>query len=350
MISFENDYSEGACPEILRRLQETNLEQTSGYGTDPYCKSAGEKIRSACGRPDAQVYFLSGGTQTNQIVIDSLLTQYEGVVACESGHVATHEAGAIEYSGHKVLTLPEHDGRIDAQELRRFLEDFHADGNHEHMVFPGMVYLSHPTEMGTLYTREELRAISRVTREFGIPLYLDGARLGYGLVSPGTDVDLPEIAQCCDVFYIGGTKVGALFGEAVVFTGSSLPSHFITRMKMHGGLLAKGRILGLQFDTLFTDGLYERISRHAIGQAMRLREGLLRRKCRLLVDSPTNQQFLVLSNPALEQLQKKVRMSFWSKVDESHTAVRLATSWATLPENVDAFFAALDEVLDSMPG
>ena len=255
MFSFENDYVEGAHEAILKRLWETNYEKLSGYGSDPYCQSAREKIKAACQCPDAEVYFLVGGTQTNATVIDSLLQPYEGVVAAVSGHVSTHESGAIEYTGHKVLTLPEHQGKIDAGELEKLLSAFWSDANHEHMVFPGMVYISHPTEFGTLYSQAELRAISSVCRQYDIPLYMDGARLGYGLMSRETDVTLPMVAEYCDAFYIGGTKVGALCGEAVVFSRWKAPKYFLTRMKQHGALLAKGRVLGIQFDTLFTDDL-----------------------------------------------------------------------------------------------
>ena len=263
MLSFVNDYSEGAHEKILERLMETNRESLSGYGTDKYCDSAKEKIRAACSCPEADVYFLVGGTQTNQTVIDALLNQYEGVIAAETGHVSVHEAGAIEYTGHKVLTISPKEGKISAFDIRRYLETFYNDANHEHMVFPGMVYISHPTEYGTLYSKQELEEISALCGEYEIPLYLDGARLGYGLVSEGTDVTLADIAKYCDAFYIGGTKVGALCGEAVVFPRKT-PAHFMTIVKQHGALLAKGRLTGIQFDTLFTDGLYLEISKNAI--------------------------------------------------------------------------------------
>ena len=346
MLSLENDYSEGCCPEILARLTETNLVQTTGYGLDPYCASAQEKIRAACRCPDAAVRFLAGGTQTNMVVIDAMLAPYEGVVAAATGHIASHEAGAIEASGHKVLTLPQHDGKLSAEELSAFLDENAADGNREHMVFPGMVYVSHPTEFGTLYTRAELTAISSAARAHGLPLYLDGARLGYALAAPGTDVDLPFLCEVCDVFYIGGTKVGALFGEAAVFPRGKLPSHFTTRIKQHGALLAKGRVLGVMFDTLFTGGLYERLGENAIRTAMRLRDGLIARGERFLLESPTNQQFLILENSRLRALEKQVAVSFWSRVDGDHTCVRLATSWATRDSQIDDFF----RVLDAIPG
>jgi Threonine aldolase len=335
MLSFESDYIEGAHEKILRRLMETNLEKLSGYGSDPYCESAREKIRARSECPEADVYFTVGGTQTNATVIDAMLTGYEGVVAAQTGHVSIHEAGAIEHSGHKVLELPQRDGKLEASVLRSWLETFFADGNHEHMVFPGMVYLSHPTEYGTLYSNAELTELSSVCREFELPLFLDGARLGYGLMSLHTDVTLPDIARLCDVFYIGGTKVGALCGEAVVFTRKNAPRHFLTTVKQHGALLAKGRLLGVQFDTLFTDDLYFEISRHAIEMAELMKEGFRQCGCRFYLDSPTNQQFLILENSELERLSREVRFSFWEKLDEDHTVVRFATSWATQRSDVE---------------
>ena len=253
MLSFNSDYLEGAHPKILERLVQTNMLKTPGYGTDDICESAREKIRAACEAPDAEIHFLSGGTQTNAIVIAALLKSYEGVISAKSGHINVHETGAIEHTGHKVLELPSHDGKISAYELSDSLKTFYEDENHSHMVFPGMVYISHPTEYGTLYTREELTAISEVCHKYKIPLYLDGARLGYGLMSSSTDVTLPLLAKLCDTFYIGGTKVGALCGEAVVFPRHNAPAHFMTIVKQHGALLAKGRLLGIQFDTLFRD-------------------------------------------------------------------------------------------------
>lgn len=343
MLSFESDYTEGAHEKILRRFLETNLEQLPGYGTDHYCDSAKAKIREACQCPEADIFFLIGGTQTNAVVVDAMLQSYEGVVAVQTGHVNGHEAGAIEYTGHKVLTLPQHQGKMDARELEGLLEAFWQDENHEHMVFPGMVYLSHPTEYGTLYSREELEDLSAVCRRYQIPLYLDGARLGYGLMSRHTDVTLPLIAQCCDIFYIGGTKVGALCGEALVFTKQNMPPYFQTIVKQHGALLAKGRLVGLQFDTLFTDGLYFQISAQAIEMAELLKEGLLQKGYRLYLDSPTNQQFVVLEQAQLEQLQQVVRCGFWEKLDDRHTVVRLATSWATTRDMVEQLLALLPD-------
>ena len=341
MLSFENDYSEGAHEKILQRLIETNLEQLPGYGTDIYCARAAEKIKAACQCPEADVYFLAGGTQTNAIVIDSMLAPYEGVIAAVSGHINAHEAGAVEYTGHKVLPLSQRQGKLDPKELAKFLENFWADPNHEHMVFPGMVYLSWPTEYGTLYSRKELTEISEICRRFGIPLYLDGARLGYGLASPKADLALPELAALCDAFYIGGTKVGALCGEAVVFTGQSTPPHFLTRIKQHGALPAKGRLLGIQFDTLFTDGLYFQISRHAIEMAGLLKAGLQKLGYSFYLNSPTNQQFVILYNQTLEALKGRVAVSFWEPLDETRTVVRFATSWATRKEDIETLMEIL---------
>ncbi len=341
MVSFESDYINGAHPEIIKRLTETNLEPLSGYGMDPYCESAKEKIRLAVGLEDADVEFLVGGTQTNAVIISTMLTGYEGVIAATTGHVSLHEAGAIEYTGHKVLELPQVNGKLVPEELRRFLKRFWSDGNHDHMTFPGMVYLSHPTEYGTLYTKQELTEISDICHEYQIPLFLDGARLGYGLMSRDIDLTLRDIAGLCDVFYIGGTKVGALCGEAVVFTKDNKPKQFVTCIKQRGALLAKGRLLGIQFDTLFTDDLYFRISRHAIDMAEKLKEIIRSHGLSLLLDSPTNQQFVILENEQLKKLQQKVAFSFWESYDDTHTVVRLATSWSTTEEDL----RALDEAL-----
>ena len=340
MLSFASDYTEGACEEILQKLAETNRESLPGYGMDRYCQSAARKIQEATGCPEAEVYFLVGGTQTNAAVISSMLAPYEGVVAAQTGHVSIHEAGAIEYTGHKVLQLPEKDGKIDPADLQEYLQNFEADANHDHMVFPGMVYISHPTEYGTLYTKKELEEISEVCHKYDLPLFLDGARLGYGLVSPETDVTLEDIARYTDVFYIGGTKVGALCGEAVVFTKKA-PKHFMTMVKQQGALLAKGRLLGIQFDTLFTDDLYTKISKNAIETAMKLKKALQEKGYQLYLDSPTNQQFVVLENKKKEELGKKVQFDFWEKYDEDHTVIRFATSWGTKMEDIDALIELL---------
>ena len=336
MLSFVNDYSEGAHEQVLRRLAETNREQHPGYGTDPYCARAKEKIRRACGCPEGDIFFLVGGTQTNQAVISALLAPWEGVIAPATGHICTHEAGAIEATGHKVLELPQREGKLSAAELRTYLEGFYGDENHEHMVFPGMVYISHPTEYGTLYTRSELENISAICEAYDIPLYLDGARLGYGLMSDNTDVTLGVISSCCDVFYIGGTKVGALCGEAVVFTKDNTPKHFLTHIKQHGALLAKGRLLGIQFDTLFTDSLYEKVGAPAIQAADQIRKTLKEQNFSLCFGSPTNQVFCIVDDALMTRLEKQVEFGFWEKYDDTHTVIRFATSWATTKEDVDA--------------
>lgn len=335
MISFESDYIMGAHPEILRRLTETNFEPLTGYGVDKYCSSAKEKIRAACNCPEADVWLLTGGTQSNAVVIGTVLDRCEGVIAAETGHVGFHEAGAIEYTGHKVFLLPHHVGKLDAAEVRAYIEGFYNDGNHEHMVPPGMVYISHPTEYGTLYTKEEMTALSEVCRDYRIPLFLDGARLGYGLMSNETDVTLPDIAALCDVFYIGGTKVGALCGEAVVFTKNNTPRRFLTQVKQQGALIAKGRLLGVQFDTLFTDDLYFKISKNAIDMAELLKKALADAGYTFFMDSPTNQQFVLIEDEKLEKLRENVRVGFWEKHDSTHTVVRFATSWATTPADIE---------------
>lgn len=389
MLSFESDYIEGAHPVILQRLLKTNMEQVSGYGNDPYCECAKEKIRQACKCPQADIHFLVGGTQTNAIVISSMLRSYEGVIAADTGHVATHEAGAIELTGHKVLELPqganvdtllelpqnakedtllelpqnavmdraqgmtqnkmagtgvclsEQAGKINASVLETYLREFYKDENHEHMVFPGMVYISHPTEYGTLYSAKELKHISEVCRAYHLPLYMDGARLGYALMSKETDVTLPMIAEYCDVFYIGGTKVGALCGEAVVFTKNNTPPHFMTMIKQRGGLLAKGRLLGIQFDSLFSDDLYLKCGKHAIQMAEEMKQIFKEKGYHFYLETPTNQQFIILENQQMETLKQKVNFSFWMRLDEKHSVVRFATSWATKTENLEQLREAL---------
>lgn len=341
MLYFTSDYMEGAHEKVLRKLSESNMEPLPGYGTDVYCERAKEKIKALCRCDSADVFFLVGGTQTNAVVINTFLKSYEGVVCADNGHIYTHEAGAVEFTGHKVLNLPGECGKLKADTLRKYLETFFADENHEHAVFPGMVYISHPTEYGTLYSKAELEQLSSVCQKYEIPLYLDGARLGYGLMSKNTDVTLPDIARLCDAFYIGGTKVGALCGEAVVFTKNNTPKHFMTIVKQHGALLAKGRLLGVQFDTLFTDNLYFDISRHAIDMAELLKQGLSQKEYCFYMDSPTNQQFIIMENTQMEALKKDVAFSFWEKYDETHTVVRFATSWATKEEDVRALLDLL---------
>lgn len=336
MISFESDYIAGAHPKILERFIETNFEPLSGYGMDSYCESAREKIRMACDCPKAEVEFLVGGTQTNSIVISTMLRDYEGVIAAKTAHINTHEAGAIEFAGHKVLEVAQKEGKIQTEELRKYIANFYDDENHEHMVFPGMVYISHPTEYGTLYTKKELKEIAEVCHFYHIPLFLDGARLGYGLMSRQTDVTLYDIAKLCDVFYIGGTKVGALCGEAVVFTKNNKPKYFMNLVKKRGALLAKGRLLGIQFDTLFTNDLYFEISKHAIDMAEQLKDVFQSKNIKFYLDSPTNQQFVILENEKIEKLKKQVAFSFWEKYDDDKTVVRFATSWSTTLEDIQA--------------
>ena len=336
MLSFECDYNIGAHPRILEALVKTNMEPCPGYGADEYTARAKEKIRAVCGRDDADVRFLIGGTQTNRIVIDSMLQKYEGVISATTGHINIHEAGAIEASGHKVIAVPSYDGKLLAQDIEKLISAFYDDGAQEHMVYPGMVYISHPTEYGTLYSLGELKSISEVCRRYSIPLFLDGARLGYGLMSCESDVTLKDIADLCDVFYIGGTKVGALCGEAVVFTRNNAPKHFFTTVKQNGALLAKGRLLGVQFDTLFTDGLYFEISKNAIERAQELKDLFLKKGYQFFKNSPTNQQFIVLSDEKIKELSTHVRFEIWERVDEKHQAVRFATSWATTKEDIEA--------------
>lgn len=344
MISFENDYAEGCHPKLLEALARTNLEQLPGYGEDRYTRSAAEKILEAAKAPDGEVFLINGGTMANQLVIDTMLHPTEGAIAAVTGHINVHEAGAVEFTGHKVIPLPGHEGKLDAEEVRRYLEGFYADGSHTHMVFPGLVYISHPTELGTLYTKRELEALHEMCQSFDIPLFLDGARLGYGLMAPGTDIALPDVAALTDVFYIGGTKVGALSGEAVVFPHGNTPRRFVTSIKQHGDMAAKGRLLGVQFDTLFTGGLYFKAAAHGMAMAEKLKEVFRSRGYRFLVDSPTNQQFVILANGKLEELAKQVRFSVWERYDEGHTVARFATSWATPQENIDMLASILDSL------
>lgn len=341
VLRFECDYLEGAHPKILEKLLTTNSEQTSGYGVDPYCESAKDKIRKACECQQADIFFMVGGTQANATVIAGLLSTYEGVIAVNTGHINVHEAGAIEANGHKVLPLPHHDGKMAASDLRNYLKSFSEDESNGHMVAPGMVYISHPTEYGTLYTASELSELHEICQGYGIPLFLDGARLGYGLAAQDTDVTLPILTKYCDVFTIGGTKVGALFGEAVVVPQPGRIPHFFTVMKQHGAVLAKGRLLGLQFDTLFTDGLYFAISRHADEMAGKMESGFRNKGYTMYIETPTNQKFVLLDNTKMQELKKKAGFSFWEKADDTHAVVRFATSWATREEDIDALLALL---------
>lgn len=335
MIAFTCDYNEGCHEKILEKLKETNYEQLPGYGNDVHTKKAKELICKEIGISDAQITFLAGGTQTNQVVIDAMCESYEGVVTSETGHVNCHEAGAIEFTGHKCLVIPSHDGKMDPKELEAYLAGFYADGNHEHMVFPGLVYVTYPTELGTLYTKKELEEIRDVAHKYDIPLYLDGARLAYGLASPACDLTIKDIAEITDVFYIGGTKCGALIGEAVVFTKQNEPKHFLTIVKEHGALLAKGRITALQFETLFTDGLYFEIGKHGMDMAEQVKEILKEKNYPFYLNSPTNQQFVIVENTKMEELKTKVGFDFWENYDADHTVIRFCTSWATKQESVD---------------
>lgn len=334
MIRFECDYLEGAHPKIIERLIQTNLEQTPGYSEDIYCDKAREKIRAVCEAYDADVHFLVGGTQTNTIVIDSILRSYQGVLCAETGHINCHETGAIESTGHKVLPLTSLDGKITEEQVRKALENHYNDESHEHIVQPGMVYISNPTENGTLYTKSELEKLSKVCRENNLPLFLDGARLGYGLSAKINDLFLPDISKLCDVFYIGGTKVGALFGEAVVITNPNLKKDFRYYIKQRGGMLAKGRLLGIQFLTLFEDDLYFNIAKHANDLALKIKSAFLKKGYELLYDSYTNQQYPIIPNDKLEVLRKKYSFSTWENVGNEMTAVRFCTSWATKEENI----------------
>lgn len=340
MISFESDYDNGCHELILKRLAETNDERATGYGLDDYCKMAKEKVRAACGTPEADVFFLMGGTQTNATVIDAMLSSYQGVLAVETGHINVHESGAIEFGGHKVLRLPSHDGRMDASQLEKWLKDFYDDPTYDHMVFPGLVYITFATELGTIYSRAQLESISAVCKNYNLPLFIDGARLGYGLMAEGCDISLPQLAELCDVFYIGGTKCGAYCGEAVVFPKGNAPAHFFTIVKQHGALLAKGRLLGVQFDTLMSDDLYFKLARHAVVQAMRLRDAFVAKGYKMYSNSPTNQQFVLLSKDTIARLSKDFVFEQWYPVGDDMNC-RFVTSWATRVQDVDALIASL---------
>lgn len=332
MKHFDCDYMAGAHPEVLDAIVKNNLVQTSGYGADDFCKRAKHLIREACGTPNAAVHFLVGGTQTNATVLDSLLKRTEGVIATDTAHINVHEAGAIELTGHKVITLPSHDGKLCACEVEEYLKNFYADDTYTHMVAPGAVYISFPTELGTIYSLDELTALSEVCHKYHIPLYMDGARLGYGLAA-STDVTLRDIARLADVFYIGGTKMGLLFGEAVVCTNPDLLPQFFTLMKAHGSVLAKGRLLGMQFEALFTNDLYMRIGRHGVKLAQQLRSNLEQKGYHTFIDSPTNQQFFILPNTFIDQLAQKASFEYWGPRGETESKVRFVTSWET--EDVD---------------
>ncbi|MFD1885154.1 threonine aldolase family protein [Paenibacillus wenxiniae] len=335
MIRFESDYTEGAHERIIQKMVATNMEQTSGYGVDEYCARARQHIQTACGNEAVDVHFLVGGTQTNLTVISGILRPHQGVIAAITGHIAVHETGAIESTGHKILTLPSDDGKITAAQVQQLYDEHWNDVTHEHMTQPGMVYISQPTENGTIYSHAELEALYDVCQQHDLPLYIDGARMGYALASPENDLTLERIAQLCDVFYIGGTKVGALMGEAVVIVKDTLKKDFRYLMKQRGGMLAKGRILGIQFETLFEDGLYMEVAHHAVQQALRIRDAFAAQGFTFRYDSSTNQQFPIVSNEVLEKLRTKYSFSFWEKVDAQHNVIRFCTSWATQMEQVD---------------
>lgn len=335
MIHLESDYNNGAHEAVLRHIIETNGERTQSYGDDLFSEHACQLIREVCEAPDAQIWFLAGGTQTNATIIDCVLQPFEGVLCPETAHINVHEAGAVEATGHKVIALPAHEGKLDAGELRAWLAAFFADDTAEHMVRPGLVYITFPTELGTLYTAAELKALHDVCREYGLLLYVDGARLAYGLAA-GSDVTFPLLARLTDIFYIGGTKCGALCGEAVVFPRGNAPSHMLSRIKRHGALLAKSRVVGVQFEALFADGLYMDIGRHAVDLAMRLRQFFVGSLgYRPYIDSPTNQQFFVIPNNDLERLRPSVGFEVWCPVDDTHSACRFVTSWATTAQEIE---------------
>lgn len=342
MIRFESDYLEGALPEVMQALCDTNYAQTPGYGEDEYCREAADMIRAKCSAPDADVHFLVGGTQANMIVITAALRPHQAAIAAETGHIAVHETGSIEAAGHKVITLKSGDGKITAAQVRSCVEAHWNDSTHEHMAQPALVYISQPTENGTVYSLAELEALSAVCREKGLLFYVDGARLGTALVS--SDMALPDLARLTDAFYIGGTKLGALFGEAVVITNSAIARDFRYIVKQRGGMFAKGRLLGVQFGALMHDGLYERTAKREVDLAMKLRAAFEAKGWPLCYDSPTNQQFPIVPDAVLEKLAEKYTFSHWGKVDGSHTAVRFCTSWATREEDVDALIADIESL------
>ena len=335
MISFECDYNNGAHPLVLENLVKYNNAKPTPYGFDEFSERAKGRIREAIGMPDAQIFFLTGGTQTNATTIDSMLYQYEGVICVSSGHINVHEAGAVEFTEHKIITLPEEQGKMSAKTLDQYLDDFMHDGNNAHAVYPGLVYITFPTELGTLYSAQELTDIYDVCQRYHIPLYIDGARLGYGLMAEECDVTLPFLARHCDVFYIGGTKIGALCGEAVVFTNREAHKHFFSIQKQHGAVIAKGALIGLQFDALFTDNLYFMLSEHAIKMAMQMKRIFQEKGYEFFVDSPTNQQFIVLSDAEVERLSQHFIFTHFGQAGNHHTICRFVTSWATTQEEID---------------
>lgn len=346
-MNFASDYTKGAHPNIINRLNETNMLATVGYGADEICESARNRIRKACGVENAEVEFLVGGTQTNAVMIDALLQSYQGVIAAETGHIEVHEAGAIEASGHKVITLPQHLGKLLPEEVEKYLEDFFSDANYEHMVIPGAVYISQPTEYGTLYSEAELQSLRNICDKYDLALYVDGARLAYALAADENDVSLQALARLTDAFYIGGTKCGAMFGEAVVVPNPAKLKHLFTTIKQHGALLAKGRLLGIQFDELFKDDLYMKIGEPAVVAANKIRQALDEIGYRQYFTAPTNQIFIIMENSLLDKLAREVEYGFWEKYDESHTVIRLATDWGNTKDEVDALIAVLKAVHNS---
>ena len=350
MISFECDYNNGAHEKVLENLIKNNGAKQTPYGFDTFCERAKNRIREACGMPDAQIFFLTGGTQTNATTIDSMLYQYEGVICVGTGHINVHEAGAVEFTEHKIITLPDTQGKMEAKVLDKYLDDYMHDGNKDHAVHPGLVYITFPTEFGTLYSARELNDIYQVCQHYEIPLYIDGARLGYGLAAEGNDITLPYLARHCDVFYIGGTKIGALCGEAVVFTHQNAHKHFFSIQKQHGAVIAKGALIGLQFEALFSplseqsdEILYFKLSAHAIRMAMRMKDIFIRNGYEFYVDSPTNQQFVIIDNEQVDRLSSKMLFTHFGQADKHHTICRFVTSWATTEEEINE----LEKILES---
>ena len=343
MISFECDYNNGAHPKVLDNLIKYNEARPTPYGFDEFSDRAKDRIREACGMPDAQIFFLTGGTQTNATTIDSMLYQYEGVICVETGHINVHEAGAVEFTEHKIITLPGDHGKMNPKVLDKYLDDFMHDGNNAHAVFPGLVYITFPTELGTIYSAKELDDIYQVCQHYEIPLYIDGARLGYGLMAEGNDITLPYLARHCDVFYIGGTKIGALCGEAVVFTNRQAHKHFFSIQKQHGAVIAKGALIGLQFEALFTDNLYFDLARHAIDMAMKMKKIFQKKEVEFYIDSPTNQQFVILPDALVEKLSKVMVFTHWGQAPGHHTICRFVTSWTTTKEDLDTLENILND-------
>lgn len=344
MLRFNCDYSEGAHPNILEKLVKTNFEQTEGYGEDDYCKEAGQLIKVKCNRQDADVHFFVGGTQTNLTLISAALRPHQGIVTAVSGHINVHESGAIEATGHKVIALPSTDGKLTSIQIQEIYDDHYNDTTHEHMVQPKLVYISNPTEVGSIYSKAELTALSDSCKKNKLLLYIDGARLGYALCAKDNDLDLPTIAQLCDAFYIGGTKLGALFGEALVICNENLQSDFRYIIKQKGGMLAKGRLLGLQFIALFEDDLYYKIAKHANEMADLIKEACRKKGYTFLNPSTTNQQFPIIPNKILDKLKQNYEYLYWQKVDDNQSAVRFCTSWATEKEMVLKLVAEIEKL------